>query len=71
MVGLSTLRREVLGHWGLLLITMAFSGCIYQLTDDKTGIIDARSVHVVFGILFSLGWVLIGYALWLSSNRAS
>ena len=71
MVGLSTLRREVLRYWGFLLLTMAFSGWVYQLSDDMTGIVDVRTVHVAFGILFSLSWVLLGYALALSKNRAS
>ena len=71
MVGLSAARREVLRRWGLLLLTLAFSGWVYQLTDEVTGIVDLRSVHVVFGILFSLGWLLLGYALCSSKKRAS
>jgi hypothetical protein len=71
IVGLTTARREILRYWGLLLLTMAFSGWVYQLTDDETGIVDVRSVHVAFGILFSLSWMVLGYALWSSKNKAS
>jgi hypothetical protein len=70
MIGLSTVRRrEVLRYWGLLLLTLAFSGWVYQLTDDMSGIVDVRSVHVAFGMLFSLSWMLLGYALWSSKTR--
>ena len=68
IVGLTTFRNEVLRNWGLLLLAMAFCGWVYQLTDDKTGIADLRSIHVAFGTLFSLSWVLLGYALWTSRN---
>jgi hypothetical protein len=72
IVGLTTVRRtEVLRNWGLLLLTMAFVGWVYQLTDDMIGIVEVRSIHVVFGILFSLSWMLLGYALWSSKNRVS
>jgi len=54
-----------------LLLTVALFGWIYQLTDDKTGIVDVRSVHVAFGVLFSLSWVVLGYALWSSKTKAS
>ena len=68
VVGLSAIRKGTLRDWGHLLLTLALCGWVYQLTDDKTGIVDVRSVHVVFGILFSLGWIVLGYALWSSRN---
>ena len=71
IVGLATVRREALKRWGLLLLTMAFSGWVYQLTDDKTGIVDVRSVHMAFGILFALSWMALGCALWWSKNKVS
>jgi hypothetical protein len=71
IVGLATVRGEALRSWGLLVLTMAVSGWVYQLTDDKTGIVDIRSVHVAFGILFALSWMALGYALWWSKNKIS
>ncbi len=71
VVGLATVRGEALKHWGLLLLAMAFSGWVYQLTDDRTGIVDIRSIHVAFGILFALSWMVLGYALWWSKNKVS
>ena len=71
VVGLSTIRKGRLRYWARLLLTVALFGWIYQLTDDKTGIVDVRSVHVAFGVLFSLSWVVLGYALWSSKTKAS
>ena len=71
IVGLTTVRGEALRNWGLLLLAMAFSGWVYHLTDDKTGIVDIRIIHVAFGILFALSWMVLGYALWWSKNKIS
>jgi hypothetical protein len=68
IVGLTTVRGEALRHWGHLLLTMALFGWVYQLTDDKTGIVDIRIIHVGFGILFALSWMVLGYALWWSKK---
>ena len=67
IAGVATVRRRGLRHWGFLLLTMALFGWLYQFTDVGT-IMEARSVHVVFGVLFSLSWVVLGYALWSSRN---
>ena len=69
IVGLATVRKGVSRNWGLLVLTMAFLGWVYQLTDDTTGIVDVRSIHVAFGILYGLGWTMLGYALWWSKNK--
>jgi hypothetical protein len=71
IVGLTTIRGEALRNWGLLLLAMSLSGWVYQLTDDRVGIADIRSIHVAFGILFSLSWMVLGCALWWSKNKAS
>src|SRR5215204_1307771 len=71
IVSLTILRKEVLRDWGFLLVAMVLFGWVYQLTDDWTGIVDVRSVHVVFGILFSLSWMLVGFALWSTKNKLS
>jgi len=69
IVGLSAVRKEALKGWGYLLVAMVLFGWVYQLTDDEIGIIDVRSVHVVFGMLFSLSWMLLGYALWSAKDK--
>ena len=69
IVGLATVRKGIWRDWSLLLLAMALSGWVYQLTDDRAGLADVRSVHVAFGLLFSLGWMLLGYALWHSARN--
>ena len=54
-----------------MVLTMASFGWVFQLTDDKTGIVDIRSIHVAFGILLALSWMVLGYALWWSKNKVS
>ena len=71
VVGLAAVRGEALKHWGLSLLTIALFGWVYQLTDDKTGIVDIRSVHVAFGILFALSWMGLGCALWWSKYKVN
>ena len=69
IVGLATIRGRVLRNWGFLLLTLASFGWVYQLTDDQNGIVDIRSIHVMFGVLFALSWMLLGYALWSRRTR--
>ncbi len=69
IVGLATIRGRVPRNWGFLLLALASFGWVYQLTDDQTGIVDIRSIHVMFGILFALCWMLLGYALWSRRTR--
>ena len=71
IVGLTTLRKEVPRDWGFLLVAMVLFGWVYQLTDDATGILDVRSVHVAFGILFGLSWIPVGYGLRSTKNKVS
>jgi hypothetical protein len=72
IVGLTSFPKAPTRHWGFLLLAMALFGWGYQLTDDGIGPYDiVRPIHVAFGILFSLNWMLLGYALWSSkTNRA-
>ena len=72
MVGITSFRKAPIRHWGFLLLAMALFGWGYQLIDDGIGPAEvARPIHVAFGILFSLNWMLLGYALWSSkTNRA-
>jgi hypothetical protein len=69
IVGLTTMRKRVLMDWGFLLLALTMFGWVYQLTDDQAGIVDERSIHIMFGILFGLSWMLLGYALLSSKNE--
>jgi hypothetical protein len=49
---------------GILLLTMGVFGWGYYVTDSHA-ILEARAMHVGFGLLFSLGWVALGLTHWL------
>ena len=59
------------------MIAIGLFGWDHYITDESSGwahIIDftnivgstteVRLIHVIFGVLFSLSWVTLGYALW-------
>jgi hypothetical protein len=62
LVGIATAGTEALRRWGALILTMVTFGWAYCLTDSGNAI-ETYTGHVVFGILFSLGWIVLGYAL--------
>lgn len=49
--------------WCPLPLAMGPFGWGYLLSDSG-GVAEARSAHVLFGVLFGLGWVVLGYLLW-------
>ncbi len=53
---------------GALLLAMATCGWVYYFTDFGSTF-EVRSVHVGFGLLFSLGWVVLGFMLWAEAAR--
>lgn len=56
--------------WGRLLLLVGSLGWAYHFTDGGSGAFaEARLSHAVFGVLFSLGWVALGYALWSSGKK--
>ncbi len=61
-VGIATARSGPLRGGALVLATVVF-GWVYYLTDSGA-VLAIRSVHVGFGLAFSLGWVALG--IWLS-----
>jgi hypothetical protein len=62
LVGTAAAKARVLGCWSPLLLVAGLSGWSYYLTDVSVGT-ELRTVHVVFGVLFSSCWIAIGYAL--------
>jgi hypothetical protein len=62
LVGIAAIRTKALGGWDVLPFAMGAFGWGYYLTDPNV-IAEAYSAHVVFGVLFSLSWVALGYAL--------
>ena len=71
LVGLALIWTRALRRWGDLVFGMGAVGLVYAFTEtgDATA---TRLVHVAFGVVFSLGWVTFGYALFRSvGNRQS
>jgi hypothetical protein len=62
LFGIAALREKPLWGWGALTLAMSWCGWTYIITDSG-GILEQHLVHVLSGILFSVGWVVWGYAL--------
>ncbi len=62
-VGIGSIRAGALGGWGFLPLVMGLLGGAYQLTDSG-GVLRMGYAHVVFGVGYSLGWIVLGCLLW-------
>jgi hypothetical protein len=62
VAGLATIRPKKLWSLGSLQLSMGMPGWGYYLTDSGA-FFEARSVHIVFGVLFSMCWVALGLGL--------
>jgi hypothetical protein len=62
-VGIGSMRTGALGGWGPLPLVMGLFGWAYQLTDSG-GVFRLGYAHVMFGVVYSLGWIVLGYLLW-------
>ena len=69
LIGIAIIWTEDSRRWGALLLTMGTFGWAYSLTDTGNAF-EMRPGHVVFGILFSFSWVVLGYALRRSVEAA-
>jgi len=65
LAGVALAATRTLKGLGALLLVMGASGWIYYVTDSDA-ILEARSIHVGFGLLFSLGWIVLGLTLWFA-----
>ena len=55
-----------------MLLLIAASGWAYYFTDSGAvfgAVFEARPVHVGFGMLFAVGWVVLGITLRLGEAR--
>jgi threonine/homoserine efflux transporter RhtA len=68
LIGIATARGKPLGGIGALAVATGAFGWVYYLT-DAGAVFEARSVHVGFGLLFSLGWVALGVGLFAAGGR--
>ena len=62
LMGIATVRSEWSRGTGAVVLATGVFGWVYDLTDSGA-VLEARSVHVGFGLLFSLGWVVLGVGL--------
>jgi hypothetical protein len=62
LMGLATIRSGWSRGTGAVVLTTAVFGWVYNSTDSGA-LLEARSVHIGFGLLFSLGWVVLGVGL--------
>jgi hypothetical protein len=62
LAGISIARARMQRGPGVLLLAMGTFGWAYYATDSGA-ILEARTAHVGFGGLFSLGWIALGFVL--------
>jgi hypothetical protein len=68
LMGIATVRSGPPRGTGALVLATGMFGWVYYLTE--TGVVlEARSVHIGFGLLFSLGWVALGVRLLAAGTR--
>jgi hypothetical protein len=63
ILGFGGARRRPLRGASAVALAMGASGWAYFLT-DSWAVFEARVPHVGFGLLFSLGWVVLGIWQW-------
>jgi hypothetical protein len=62
-VGIGCIVTGALRGWWWLPLTMGLFGYAYHLTDSG-GVFEMGAAHVLFGALFSFGWLGLGCLLW-------
>jgi succinate dehydrogenase/fumarate reductase flavoprotein subunit len=68
LMGVDTVRSEWSRRTGAVVLATGVFGWVYNLTDSGA-VLEARSVHVGFGLLFSLGWVVLGVGLLAAGTK--
>src|SRR5215217_1912585 len=62
LMGVATVRSGWSRRISAVVLATGVFGWVYNLTDSGA-VLEARSVHIGFGLLFSLGWVVLGVGL--------
>ena len=68
LMGFAIVRSGWSRGIGAVVLATGVFGWVYDLTDSGA-ILEARSVHVGFGLLFSLGWVVLGVGLLAAGTK--
>ena len=69
-VGTASMRTKALEGWGPLPLAMGLFGWAYELTDSGA-VVETGFPHVLFGVVYSLGWVIVGSLLWSKGTERS
>ena len=70
LMGVATVRSGWSRRSGAVVLATGVFGWVYYLTDSGA-LLEARSVHIGFGLLFSLGWVVLGVGLLAAGTKRS
>jgi hypothetical protein len=62
-VGIGSVRTGALGGWGSVPLVMGLFGGAYVLTDSGA-VLGLGYGHVTFGVVYGLGWIVLGCLLW-------
>ena len=68
LLGLATVRSGWSRGTGAVVLATGIFGWVYNLTDSGA-VLEACSVHVGFGLLFSVGWVVVGVGLLAAGTK--
>ncbi len=68
LMGVAIVRSGGSRGTGAVVLATGVFGWVYNLTDSGA-VLEARSVHVGFGLLFSLGWVVLGVGLLAAGTK--
>jgi hypothetical protein len=68
LIGVATVRSGWSRGTGAVVLATGVFGWVYNLTDSGA-VLEARSVHIGFGLLFSLGWVVLGVGLLAAGTK--
>jgi hypothetical protein len=68
LMGVAAVRSGCSRGTGAVVLATGVFGWVYDFTDSGA-VLEARSVHIGFGLLFSLGWVVLGVGLLAASNK--
>ncbi len=68
--GVGSIRSGALGGWGVLPLAIGLLDAAYHLTDSG-GVFGIGFAHVPLGAAHSLGWVLLGFLLWIRTSENS
>src|SRR5215211_3810371 len=70
LMGVATVRSGWSRRISAVVLATGVFGWVYNLTDSGA-VLEARSVHIGFGLLFSLGWVVLGVELLAAGTKRS